>query len=118
MYSKDGKVYSDAYKYLKHKEKPIVGFSVPGDESDFEEKDIDFSTMVTDGDNITLNSCLRFIIGDHTHKGIKTKVVKTRYSNDDQLAVMLNGDEESLQRMQKWREFAEEVAERVCGGEE
>lgn len=115
MYSKDGIVYSDGFKYLKHKTKSIVGFAVPGSEEDFEEKNVDLSTLEENGDFITLNGCLRIIVPEKTHKAIKTKVVKARYSNDDQIAIMLNEDTDSTERMQKWREFAEKIADKVCG---
>ena len=111
MYEKDGIVYSDGYKYLKHKTERVVGFAVPGKAEDFEEADVDMSTLTVDSDTVTLNGTLKIGISGWNHKSIKRKVIVSRYSNDDQIAIMLNGDEKSMQRMQRWREFADEVSE-------
>lgn len=113
MYKKDGVVYADAYKYLKHKTESIIGFAVPGEAEDFEEAEVDMGTLKVDDDTVTLNDMLKIGISEWNHKGIKLKIVASRYSNDDQIAIMLNGDEEAMQRMQKWREFADEVAQRT-----
>lgn len=113
MYEKDGIVYSDGYKYLKHKAESVVGFAVPGEAEDFEEAEVDMGTLKVDDDTVTLNDMLKIGISEWNHKGIKLKIVASRYSNDDQIAIMLNGDEEAMQRMQKWREFADEVAQRT-----
>lgn len=113
MFEKDGVVYSDGYKYLKHKTESVVGFAVPGKAEDFEEADVDMSTLTVDSDTVTLNDMLKIGIGEWSHKAIKLKIIASRYSNDDQIAIMLNGDEVAMQRMQKWREFADEVAQRT-----
>lgn len=113
MYKKDGVVYADAYKYLKHKTESVIGFAVPGEAEDFEEAEVDMGTLKVDDDTVTLNDMLKIGISEWNHKGIKLKIVASRYSNDDQIAIMLNGDEEAMQRMQKWREFADEVAQRT-----
>ena len=53
------------------------------------------------------------------YKGIKTSIVKVRYSLDDQLAIICNresgeeGDEETYQKMQKWRDFASDTARKI-----
>ena len=113
MYTKNNTVYAEAYKYLQHKTKPIIGFAIPGTMDDYEEKDIDMSKFEVGPSYITLNGNLRIGIPEFTHKAIKTKIITSRYSNDDQLAIMLNGDEESMSVMQKWREFADDVSERA-----
>ena len=45
-----------------------------------------------------------------TYAAIKTFIIKLRYSNDDQIAIMLNGDQERYDTMQAWREYAREIA--------
>lgn len=50
-----------------------------------------------------------------TYAEIKTFIIKLHYSNDDQIAIMLNKDmneeaAEKYEKMQEWREFASEVA--------
>lgn len=49
------------------------------------------------------------------YAAVKERIIKSRYSNDEQIAIMLNKDigrEGSVyyQKMQEWREFATEVA--------
>ena len=52
------------------------------------------------------------------YKGIKAAIIKVKYSNDDQIAIILNRedsqeDEARYQEMQRWREFAAGVAKIV-----
>lgn len=53
---------------------------------------------------------------NHTYAYIKTAVIKIRYSNDDQIALMLNyqvnpeGYEEAYNAMQEWRDYAALIA--------
>ena len=110
MYKKDDIVYADAYKYLKHKKVNAIGFAIPGELEDFEEYDIDMNTLSTEDDAITLNGILKINVDKWDHKWLKTKVICSRYSNDDQIAIMLNGDELAMQRMQRWRDFADDIS--------
>ena len=87
MFEKDGVVYSDGYKYLKHKTESVVGFAVPGKAEDFEEADVDMSTLKVDSDTVTLNGMLKIGIGEWSHKAIKLKIIASRYSNDDQIGI-------------------------------
>lgn len=41
---------------------------------------------------------------------IKTFIIKLHYSNDDQIAIMLNNDEDKMNEMQEWREYATTIA--------
>ena len=48
----------------------------------------------------------------------KTKIIKWRYSNDDQIAILINKDdsEEDIikyNRMQEWREYAAKLARKI-----
>lgn len=113
MYKKNEIVYSDAYKYLRRKSGDAIGFAIPGDIDDFEELDIDMRTVKRETNDITLNGRLKIFVQDFDHKTVKMKIVTSRYSNDDQIAVMLNGDEVWMDRMQRWRRFADDVAKAV-----
>ena len=110
MYKKGNMVYADAYKYLKHKKVNAIGFAIPGELEDFEECDIDMDTLSTEDDTITLNGILKINVDKWDHKWLKTKVIGSRYSNNDQIAIMLNGDELAMQRMQRWRDFADDIS--------
>lgn len=117
MYTKKNKTYSDAFKYLSSTVYKGIGFTMTDSPDTLEEKDVDMTKITHDKEFIYLG-----IIGirctDFTHKGIKLAVVNSRYSNDDQIAIMLNEDEDSLARMQKWRDFADKVAETLLGKSE
>lgn len=57
-----------------------------------------------------------YYLEEYTYAAIKTFVVKLKYSNDDQIALMLNYQEnpdkyqEAYDTMQAWRDYAGEVA--------
>ena len=112
MYSEKGIVYSDGGKYLKKKGRNVFGFAVPGIEEDFEELDVTL-------DDIRWRDGLIVFTDDHLavnppssmkRDDIIRKIIKTRYSNDDQIATILNGRDEEMERMQGWRNFAKSVA--------
>ena len=120
MYAKRDMLYADAYKYLKHKTKRIVALSINGSADDFEEVDMESPIkVVIVGKLVTWNNNLLACSSDElTYEAIKTKIIKSRYSNDDQLAIILNKDKDadgqlSFERMQVWREFATKIAKAV-----
>ncbi|RGY28194.1 MULTISPECIES: hypothetical protein [Bacteroides] len=113
MYVKGNTVYADAYKYLKHKERNIVALSVKGNPDDYEEVSMDMPLEVkVNGNMISWNKGMFMKnVSDLSYEGIKSTIIKSRYSNDDQIAIMLNKDESEEKRMyfdkmQQWREFA------------
>lgn len=115
MFIKRDKIYSSAYKYLRSKDGKMVAFQLPStaDVDDFEEQDIDLDTVTHDKEFIRLNGNLLIKCNDFTsYSAIKTAVISSRYSNDDQIAIMLNDDKDEIDNMQSWREFAKEVARR------
>ena len=113
MYVKGNTVYADAYKYLKHKERNIVALSIKGNPDDYEEVSMDMPLEVkVNGNMISWNKGMFMKnVSDLSYEGIKSTIIKSRYSNDDQIAIMLNKDESEEKRMyfdkmQQWREFA------------
>jgi hypothetical protein len=113
MYKDKGLVYADAFRYLHYKKGNIVGFAIPGNIEDFEEKVVTLSDLNVKNNMILFNRDLLGVIPEKlTHSEIKKKIIKSRYTNDDQIAVMLNNNSEEYTRMQKWREFATAVADK------
>ncbi len=45
-----------------------------------------------------------------SYAAIKTLIIKLHYSNDDQIAIMLNDDEDKMREMQEWCEYASIIA--------
>lgn len=55
---------------------------------------------------------------ERTYAEWKSAIIKWRYSNDDQIAILLNKDDSSedterFDRMQQWREWAAKLAKRI-----
>ena len=100
MYVKGNTVYADAYKYLKHKERNIVALSVKGNPDDYEEVSMDMPLEVkVNGNMISWNKGMFMKnVSDLSYEGIKSTIIKSRYSNDDQLAILLNKDERDEHR--------------------
>lgn len=117
MYKKGNTVYADAYKYLKHKERNIIALSVKGSADDYEELPMNVPLDIELNGGMVLWNNRKF--ANHpeqmTKNGIKTSIIHSRYSNDDQIAIILNKDESKedamyYQRMQEWRDFAAYIA--------
>ena len=128
MFIKGNTVYADAFKYLKHKEKNIIALSIKGSADDYEELSMEqnFSLanyrrkkLAKTGDRskngnlsyLTFANRLEYLTKD----SVKTSIIHSRYSNDDQIAIMLNKDaseEDAMyyQKMQEWRDFAAYIA--------
>lgn len=117
MFTKGNKVYSDTYKYLKHNEKNIIALSYVGNADDFHEEDMTLPIEVQISDNMIFweNKKLATLPKKLDYASIKEHLIKSRYTYDEQLAIMLNKDKTSdgklqYSRMQAWRDFAGEIA--------
>lgn len=119
MFKKGNKVYSEAGSYLKSTDGKIIGFNLNGDIEDFEEVELEKPLDIkVEGNQITINNKILWFIDSLDYATIKTTIIKLRYSNDDQIALVLNKDlsEEGLmywQKMQEWRDWASEVATQI-----
>jgi hypothetical protein len=117
MFVKGEKIFADKGCYLKHKQLPIIGLTIKGNPDDYEEIRISEPLdVVVDGNKVLIYNRKFAILPDSmSYSDIKKKVIKSRYSLDDQLAIILNKDSSEedaiyFQKMQEWREFASEVA--------
>lgn len=70
-------------------------------EEDFEEVDESEFELIDD---------VWYDFRNKSYAYIKTFIIKLHYSNDDQIAIILNNDEDKMNEMQEWREYASEVA--------
>ena len=122
MYKKGNVVYADAYKYLVHKSKGIIAFALSGDESEFEEKEFPMPIKIIDEGNgfysIQNVPKVKFYFSKSDYATVKTEMIKKRYSNDDQIAIMLNAqlseeDRVYYDKMQEWREFSSYIAKLI-----
>ena len=112
-------IYSEAGKLLVGHNR--VGYAMSGQETDFTEVDIPLDDMVIYDGVVTYGGGLvRQIIHSDamTYAALKAEMVKRRYSLDDQIAVMLNKDDDAesalaYEKMQEWREWSGRVAKAI-----
>lgn len=117
MYLDKGFIYSDPYKYLVCDS--IVGFSFQ-EGSNVEEYDINMDDMQKCGQLVYYNNgkLAELVLQNADYGTYKSSIIKKRYSNDDQIAIMLNRydseeDELRYDRMMQWREFAADLAKKI-----
>ena len=119
MFTKGDKVYADAFKLLRHKEINMVAVQTQGTDEEWREESLENPIKVEkDGNYIKIGGYFRVRPKNFSYVEVKTAVIKMRYSNDDQIALMLNKDsseEDALlyEKMQEWRNFAATIATEV-----
>lgn len=122
MFTKNKITYSEAFKYLRHKERNVVALKIQGiNADDYIEVDMDNPLKVSVDKNsgvVKFGTWFVAFPDDLSYGSIKKAIIQLRYSNDDQMALILNKDdseEDSIlyQKMQEWREFASTVARKV-----
>lgn len=116
MFTDKNIVYSNPGKYLKYKNQ--IGFQFELQDG-IEEFDIIYDLDVV-GNTVYYN---RGTLAQRLNKSwkygdYKREIIKKRYSNDDQIAIILNKNdsEEDLNRynyMMQWREFASELSHKI-----
>lgn len=57
----------------------------------------------------------KFAVQGKTYKDLKTNLIKKLFSNDDQIAIILNNDSEMMQYMNDWRDWMGEIAHKIIG---
>lgn len=94
VYKPDNKIWGKAARLATYKGHVLT-------EEDFEEVDESELEYI---DNVWYD------FRNMSYAAIKTFIIKLHYSNDDQIAIMLNNDEEKMREMQEWREYASNIA--------
>ena len=119
MYKIGNKTYADAGYHLKRGGSIAYFFEDNGQE--IQEIKTDIEDMHAT-DSIILwskNKIAQKIIKNGDYGDYKKAIIQKKYSNDDQIAIILNKDsglEEDLfayQKMQEWREWASTVAKKI-----
>lgn len=127
MFIKNNILYADAYMYLKHKTKPIIGLSISLDvysSNDFLELPMSMPLSIEVENEVIYwqHGLFANRPAQLTYADIKTSIIKSRYSDDDQMALILNKDKspedlELFQKMQEWRDFAGYIAKDIISAE-
>lgn len=130
MFTKDGIIYSDAFKYLYDPRMNAVAFQYP-ESGGWEEVSLpeDFDIQITkvndeDGNAVRHHAFFhnRLFVAtlpaELSYGAVKTAIIQKRYSMDDQMALMLNKDNSEqaqmyYDKMQDWRDFAATFARKV-----
>lgn len=117
MYIDNNKVYSDAGKYLICGS--AVGFHFKAYDS-VTELEINIDDLHIVGNRALYNNdqFTQIINPKYTYGDYKSAIIKKRYSNDDQIAIILNADDSTedkvkFQRMNSWRDFAAKLAHKI-----
>lgn len=116
MYRVKNKIYADAGCVLKYKNK--VAFSFEGvNENDVLETKLNLENIQKIG-NFVVYDGLKDRITTSDFAKLKSKFVNKQFTNDDQIAIMLNKDdsEEDLllfDKMQEWRAWAGIIAKKI-----
>ena len=118
MYKVRNKVYAEAGSLLIGKNKR--GYVFIGEVSDFSEEAIRIDDMKVEGNFLIYsNGKIREIYNpNQTYEQLKAKYVKRLFSNDDQIAIMLNKDRsaedaELFEIMQEYRDWCGVLAKKV-----
>lgn len=129
MFTKDDILYSEAFKYLYNPQMNAVAFQFVQSDG-WEERqlpedfDVELQENTEDGKVVGHKAffCNRLFVAtlpsELTYGSIKTAIIQKRYSMDDQMALMLNKDNDEqtqmyYNKMQEWREFAAFFAKKV-----
>ena len=115
MFTINNTIYADAGNILIGDNK--VGYQFIGKESEFKEQKIKYDDINIKGSFIKYDNgrLLEHIPRQPSCGYFKSRIIKKRYSNDDQIAILLNKDssEEDLlkyNKMQEWRDWASILA--------
>ena len=118
MYIDRNIIYSDPYKFLICDN--TVGFQFPADK-DVEEFEINMDDIKRLGKLAYYNNgrLAEKLVENVDYGYYKSSIIKKRYSNDDQIAIILNKDDSEedrirYDRMMQWREFAADLAKKIA----
>ena len=115
MFIKGNMIYSEAGYILRCDNKKA--FQLPYDSSKtYIEIPIDITNTKIESGMINMDGVVFRNNEKYDYGQWKANIIKKRYSNDDQIAIMLNrGDEESnmiYNKMMQWREYASVLAKK------
>ena len=115
MFIKSNMIYSEAGYILKCDNKKA--FQLPYDASkEYIEIPINITNTKIESGMINMDGVVFRNNKKYDYGQWKANIIKKRYSNDDQIAIMLNrGDEESnmiYNKMMQWREYASVLAKK------
>ena len=115
MFIKNNIIFSEAGKYLSAQN--FLGFKVSdSDASKYTEKD--FEEPKVSGQFLIIGEIRTLLPEIINYENLKKKFIEWHYSNDNQLAIILNkdnSDEDKVcyDKMQEWRNWSGDLAKKV-----
>lgn len=115
MFIKNNIIFSEAGKYLSAQN--FLGFKVnDSDITKYTEKEFEEPTI--SGQFLIMGEIRTILPDDMTYGNLKKKFIEWHYSNDDQIAIILNKDNDDscktdYDRMQEWRDWAGTLANKI-----
>ena len=115
MYTIKNITYADAGYYLEGK---AMGFNAPSSMGPFTERELDTDNLSVNEDFIRFDTIAWANPGIRSYSDAKKFLVSKRFSNDDQIAIILNKDDSEddtlvFEKMQEWREWASVMAHKI-----
>ena len=117
MYTDKNIIYADAGNYLKYKNQ--VAFQFAANEQ-ISEHALILDDMFIKNNIAYYNNglCAQKINPNWKYADYKREIIKKRYSNDDQIALILNKDDSEedfikYNKMMEWRQFASQLATKI-----
>lgn len=116
MYNLKDFTYADAGKYLVGEK--AGGICAPSSLGPFTERVIDISNLEVSNDYITFDNIRWINPGIHTYADAKKYIINKKYTNDAQIAIILNKDDSkedalAYEKMQEWRAWASYFAHKI-----
>ena len=116
MYILKGNVHAEAGKILVSDNK--IGFFFKNSSDDFTERLIETDSLVVENGFVKFDVFSWDIHNLRSYDDLKKYFVGKKYSNDDQIAIILNKDdseEDSIayEKMQEWRAWASYMARKI-----
>jgi len=117
MYQIKNKIYAEAGYILKYKNKIAFSFE-DVDKKDVLETKFDLENIQKKGKFVVYSNGLKDYISCTEYKDWKKKIINKQFTNDDQIAIILNKDDSSedtllFNKMQEWRSWASKVAKEI-----
>lgn len=93
----------DVGKCFKSNKNNIISFKINVDNNDYEQVEINSDNIDIIGEYAFVDKL--FAVKVSNKREMKTHLVHQLFSNDDQIAIMLNGDAEIINYMNEWRDY-------------
>lgn len=119
MFTKSNVIYSEAGKLLVSDK--FFGYTAPIEQLEsLHEEDITIDDIRVEGKYLVYSDgkVKQRYYPEYSRNDWKTAIIKSRYSNDDQIALILNKDDSEeghmlFEKMQEWRSWASRLADKI-----